>query len=298
MKIMSKKTIIITAAIVCILIFASWILFTRASVKSVPMEYDGIRIMSYNLRYGSSDSDLWYERKGTLVNQILRYNPTSLGIQEGDYLWMDKTDGLPSMLVGYSYVGVGRNDGERDGEFSAIFYKESEVELLDSGNFWLSETPEQPSYGWDASDKRICTWAVFRIKETGFIYTHFNTHLDHKGKEAREMSVQLLLDKINKVDTAVVLTGDFNFLEGTKNYKTLINSDLLWDSRRVADDSMKHGTMNWYLNFNERLLPPIDFCFVCNDFTVNTYRVDNSYFYQGKPVSDHYPVIVDISYDQ
>ncbi|SHK53421.1 endonuclease/exonuclease/phosphatase family protein [Paramaledivibacter caminithermalis] len=229
-----------------------------------------------------------------LIKQILKYKPDSLGIQEGDYGWMNEHDGLPALLEGYSYVGVGRDDGKTLGEYAAIFYLKEKYDIIDSGTFWISETPDTPSMGWDAVANRICTWAILKNKENGEVYTHFNTHLDHVGKQARTEGVKLLIDKISKCQTPFVLTGDFNFMKDSKDYKTIIESDLLLDSKLVAEDTMSHGTINWFLPFNFKYLKPIDFCFVSKDhIKVYKYRVDNSYWADGHPVSDHYPIIVD-----
>lgn len=288
-----KKKIISFLLIAIILLFYS----THISkVKEVPIkEDDQIRIMSYNLRYGWSNYDEWKDRKDLIVEQILRYRPDSIGIQEGDGLWMSEDEGLPKMLNGYAYVGVGRDDGEDSGEYAAIFYLEDQYEVLESGNFWLSETPEQPSRGWDAAANRICTWATLKNIDTGEIYTHYNTHLDHKGEQARIKSVELIMAKLDTMTTPLVLTGDFNFFENSSNYDYIVKTTLLDDSKHLASDSMNHGTMNWFKKINLQLLKPIDFCFVSsNSIQVDTYRVDNTYRISRKPVSDHFPIIVDL----
>lgn len=189
-----------------------WYVFHIPNVKDVPnIENGQIRVMSYNLRYGWSDYDEWIKRKDLLVEQILEYKPDSIGIQEGDDLWMSEDEGLPKLLEGYDYVGVGRDDGKTSGEYAAVFYLKDKYEVINSGNFWLSETPELPSIGWDAVAYRICTWVTLRDKETGDTYTHYNTHLDHKGERARTESTSLIIEKVLSSTTPAVITGDFNF---------------------------------------------------------------------------------------
>lgn len=294
MKYISKRRILVILIIVLLLVV--FYVFHIPKVKTVPSKgEDQIRIMSYNIRYGASDYEQWLKRKQLLADQIMRYLPDSIGIQEGDEYWMSSGDGLPSMLDGYDYVGVGRDDGNTLGEYAAIFYLVEKYDVTRSGTFWLSDTLDVPSIGWDAVANRICTWATFRNKATGEEYTHFNTHLDHVGENARIESVTLLLDEIKKIDTPVVLTGDFNFFEKSDEYDSIIESNMLSDSKYLAEDSMSHGTMNWFMHVNFKLLRPIDFCFITSDeFIVDTYRVDNSVWLNGKPVSDHYPVIVDV----
>ncbi|WAA08816.1 endonuclease/exonuclease/phosphatase family protein [Fervidibacillus albus] len=290
-----KKHKYLFVLLLLLISFVSYILYIP-KVKTVKELQDGqIRIMSYNLRYGASNYEEWMNRKQHLADQIINYMPDSIGIQEGDAYWMSEEDGLPSMLDDYSYVGVGRDDGDTLGEYAAIFYLKDKYEVVDSGTFWLSETPDEVSIGWDAVANRICTWVTLSNKVTGETYTHFNTHLDHVGKTARSKSVDLLLEKIKEFDTPIVLTGDFNFFEKSDAYDKIIESKILSDSKYLASDSMSHGTMNWFLPLNFQLLRPIDFCFVSrNQIIVDTYRVDNSVWVEGKPVSDHYPVIVDM----
>lgn len=294
-----KRKIYIPLIIVAVLAFGAFYILHISKIPEIPVnDGKGIRVMSYNLRYASSDLELWNERKFLIAEQILLYQPDSIGIQEGDYEWMSEYEGLPALLVGYSYVGVGRDDGDSSGEFSAIFYLEDKFVVVDSGTFWISETPEEVSYGWDAANRRICTWATLRNIETGETYTHYNTHLDHKGKIARSEGSGLILDKVKDNPKPFVITGDFNFLQGSSVYRTILDSGLVRDSKHEAEDSMSHGTMNWFLPLNFKLLPPIDFCFISDGFEAETYRVDNSFRLGRVPVSDHFPLIVDLRYKQ
>ncbi|MCT4612955.1 MAG: endonuclease/exonuclease/phosphatase family protein [Clostridia bacterium] len=255
-----------------------------------------LRIVSYNLKYGSSNYDEWKIRKDIIAKQVLKYDPDSIGVQEADSIWMNEEDGLPKIFKGYSYVGVGRDDGDKKGEYAAIFYKTDKYKIKDSGTFWISETPDKPSIGWDAVCNRICTWVTLEDVKTGEIYTHFNLHLDHKGDVARVEGVRLVLERLEEIKTPYILTGDFNFMEGTIAYKMMIRNKEVEDSKYLAEDTMSYGTINWFYNFNFKHLKPIDFCFVSKEkVRVKKYRVDNSYLFNGKPVSDHYPVIVDLS---
>lgn len=286
-----KIEVILAIILVCL-----YYIFHIVKVKPVlELKADNIRIMSYNIKYAGSDYEQWEKRKDKLAQQILEYRPDSIGIQEGDYEWMSEYGGLPELLEGYDFVGVGRDDGGSLGEYAAIFYLRDKYEVIDEGTFWLSETSETPSLGWDAACNRICTWVLLRNKDTGEVYKHYNTHLDHVGKVARIKGINLLLNEIEKCEIPFVLTGDFNITQDSSNYKLIIDSGLLEDSKFAAKDSMSHGTMNWFLHVNFKHFKPIDFCFVSKeDIEVDTYRVDNTYWVAGHPVSDHYPVIVDL----
>ena len=104
----------------------------------------------------------------------------------------DLTEGLPE----YGWVGVGRDDGQEAGEFNPVFYRKDKYDLVDSGTFWLSETPELPSLGWNGGCNRLCTWVILREKATGFTYAHVNTHLDNASEEARVNGAKLVREKI------------------------------------------------------------------------------------------------------
>ena len=154
---------------------------------------------TYNLR-NKNDGDAqkgngWDVRK-TVVAQLLQYHEFDIfGTQECFY---QQLQDLKELLPGYEYVGIGRDDGKQGGEHSAIFYRTDKFEAVESGNFWLSETPDKPGLGWDAACVRICTWAHFRCRETGFEFLFFNLHMDHVGVKARVESAKLVQQKMRE----------------------------------------------------------------------------------------------------
>ncbi|GAB5453194.1 MAG: endonuclease/exonuclease/phosphatase family protein [Halioglobus sp.] len=249
--------------------------------------------MSYNLRYG--DAGLLVEedsRKYPLTDSINEHKPDFLGVQEANEPWMEV---LPDLLPDYSYVGVGRDDGIASGERSAIFYLKDKWTVLESGDFWLSPTPEEPFYGWGANHRRICTWAFLQNLVTGEIVAHFNTHLDHESEEARINGTRLILDRVAQTPYPVVFTGDLNFLEGSSLYEE-IQATSLSDTRFLAAEQLPYGTINYFLPDVGDLGIVIDFIFVQPEyFDVFKYEVDYSRKMGGIAVSDHYPVIVDLA---
>lgn len=257
-----------------------------------PREATTLKVMSYNLRYG--DNGLLVEdntRKTPLIASIKQHKPDFLGVQEANEPWMQI---LPEALSDYAYVGVGRDDGKAAGEHAAIFYRKDKYDVLESGTFWLSDTPEEPSYGWGANHRRICTWAYFRNLKTGEIIAHFNTHLDHQVEEARVNGVALILDRLQRSPYPVVLSGDFNFLEGTNQYKVIESADML-DTKHTAAISEPYGTFNFFKENDRDYNIVIDIIFSQKDeFSVKSYRVDHSAEFNGLPVSDHYPVIAEL----
>lgn len=154
-----------------------------------------LSIMSFNLRYDepADGENQWTKRKESCVKMITNIQPSIFGIQEGLY---NQVSYLAENLHNYKYVGVGRDDGHSSGEFAAIFFDTNHFELLENNHFWLSETPETPSLGWDANNIRIVTWAKLKdILNNTVIYV-FNTHFDHKGETAQQKSSELLNKKI------------------------------------------------------------------------------------------------------
>ncbi len=179
---------------------------TNTSAQSAP-----VSVMSYNIRLDvASDGDnAWPKRKELLASQVAFHAPDVIGTQEGlphQVAW------LRERLPAYGMVGEGRDGGDT-GEYSAIFYNRARLRVEESGTFWLSPTPNQPSKGWDTAIQRICSWARFKNRETGQEFWAFNTHLDHRGAVARAEGLKLIqrtIDSLNTDNLPFVLTGDFN----------------------------------------------------------------------------------------
>jgi endonuclease/exonuclease/phosphatase family metal-dependent hydrolase len=253
-----------------------------------PKTENTVRIMTFNLLCRGTGEKSMLSRKGIVAQTIAEYYPDSIGVQEATPAWMLW---LRTQLPEYDYVGVGRDDGHILGEFAAIFYLKDKYKVVDSGNFWLSETPDVPSKGWDAGCNRICTWVVLENKVTGEQYAHINTHLDNTGALARQNGVAMILEKAATFDIPTVCTGDFNLREGSSLYKTLV-AGTLHDSKFLAPDSISHATYN---DFQPTSDPQniIDFILVNNKVTPLVYRVVSAGI-DGKMVSDHYPVYSDM----
>ena len=189
-----------------------YLLLSLTVLVSLSLQAQDLSVISYNIRYNSSNdgADLWDLRKEELVGQLKQHAPSTFGLQEAMLVQMQYLD---TELESYDYVGVGREDGDTAGEFSAIFYQKDRFEVRQSGTFWLSETPEKVSTGWDAALPRICTYAKFYDRELHQSFWHFNTHFDHMGEVARDESARLILTKIEELtnpEDRVVVTGDFN----------------------------------------------------------------------------------------
>lgn len=259
------------------------------------VDYNGnsdVNVMSFNMRYDepADEENQWDNRKEAILTMINEMQPAIMGIQEGLH---NQVRYLDDSLSEYQFVGVGRDDGHSSGEYAAIFYKTNYFELLDNDNFWLSETPETPSRGWDANNIRICTWAKLKdISNNKIIYV-FNTHFDHKGKTSQQQSSELLVQKIQEIaeaDAPVFITGDFNVLIGNKRLNPITRN--YFAANRFAEISDDNKSFNaWGRGIISR---NIDFIFYQNAQAVAYKTLVKNY---GVPyISDHYPIISHFNY--
>ncbi len=250
-----------------------------------------ITVMSYNVYINGNNLRAPDVRADYVAQTITKYAPDSFGVQEADKKW---TDRLEFRLPEYGRVGTYRDDGIEAGESSSIFYLKDKYTVIETGNFWLSETPDVPSMGWDAACPRLCTYALLEDIETGFRYAHFNLHTDHVGTQARAESVKLITQKIGQLypDVPVVVTGDFNTDEGSDDYNTLCNSGLI-DTKQVASLTDNGPTYHGYSLITGS--KPIDFIFV-NGYasSVKSYTIDKT-LYCLQYSSDHHPIIAEIT---
>jgi len=249
-----------------------------------------LKVMTYNLRvdFGGDGENNWQFRREMLAGQIKFHQPDFLGTQEGK---ANQLAYLLKQLPGYGYIGISRDSSDTVGEFSAIFFNMAKFNVIKQSTFWLSDTPEKKSKGWDAALERICTYALFEEIGTGQRLFVFNTHLDHIGETARANSVKLIQQKINELNTdklPIILMGDFNAEPNSGPYKIATQS--LADSRKVSKDKPigPAGTFNGF-KFDEPVTKLIDYIFVSNDFEVLKYAVltDSK---DGRYPSDHLPV--------
>ena len=158
-----------------------------------------IKVLSYNIRYNNPNDgkDIWDNRKESIVDFINHEDFDFAGLQEVTFSQLQY---IEDKLVNYSYHGVGRDDGKQKGEFAPIFYNKNRYKLISGNTFWLSETPNTISVGWDASMERICTYALFEEKKSKRKFYVFNTHFDHIGVIARKKSAQLIIDYVNSLN--------------------------------------------------------------------------------------------------
>lgn len=252
-----------------------------------------LKVISYNVRYtgepATDGENHWDYRRHASINMVREERPALIGTQE---VLAGQLEFLRENLPEYEAVGVGRDDGISAGEHMAIFYRKEAVEMIDWGTFWLSETPEKPTMGWDAACHRTCTWARLRDKASGKKFALMNTHLDHIGKVAREQSIRLLMQRMAELvgaDTPVVMTGDFNSTTDQEIYSPLKAS--MQDAREVATRSDRRSTFNGW----GRGSGVIDHIFV-RGAKVDRFEVLCDKNYGAPYISDHYPVAAEIRF--
>lgn len=255
-----------------------------------------IRVASYNLRYENSNDgeNSWTNRKEHVKALIQFHDFDIFGTQEG---LIGQLKGIAE-LQQYAFTGHGRDDGQEAGEHSAIFYKKDRFKLLNSGDFWLSQTPDKPTLGWDAQCcKRICSWGKFNDLKTRKEFYFFSVHFDHQGKEARRQSGYLMVQKIKEIagKLPVICVGDFNSTPETEQIVTM--QTILNDSREITKEP-PYGPMGTTNGF--RFEAPrdfrIDYIFVSSNFRVQKYGVLTDSYEQRYP-SDHFPIMSEIVFN-
>ena len=271
-------------------ILSVFILFTiSSSIYSQPHT-----IISYNIRYDNNwdVENSWKIRRMKISQKLIQYSPSIVGIQEG---LLNQVQYIDSSLINYDYVGVGRDDGKEKGEFCAIYFDTTRYVLLKNSTFWLSETPDTISVGWDAALERICTYGLFKDRITRKAFWVFNTHFDHIGIIAREKSSELILKRINKINRQslpVILMGDFNSIPNSPPVKEIITE--LSDALQISMEKL-HGPRGTFNGFNEDLPieQRIDYIFT-NKLKVLSYTHINDRLDNNRHISDHLPVMIKI----
>ena len=248
--------------------------------------------MTFNLRYDnpSDGENRWELRKQEVAEMILHYRPSIVGIQEGLY---DQVVFLASMLAGYRFIGAGRDDGFRAGEYSAVFYDSTHWSILRENTFWLSQNPHTVSKGWDAACNRICTYGAFRHRISGDTFFVFNTHFDHVGKLAREKSSELIrsvMDSVTMPQSRVIVMGDFNAEPDDASIRTL--KLRLQDSREISAQKPygPAGTFNGFAT-DKTITKRIDYILTKNLAVKEHLHIDDRRQNQLY-LSDHLPVFV------
>ena len=254
-----------------------------------------LKLMTYNIRLDidSDGENNWSNRKEFFCSQMQFYEPDIFGVQEAK---PNQVIDIASALPQYNYIGIGR-DGIGQGESSNIYYKKERFQLLQNSTFWLSETPDVISKGWDAAFNRVCTYALFKDLKTKKSFWVFNTHLDHIGEMARTNGIQLILSKIATLNIQkypVFFMGDFNSKPNEE--RIIYLKKMMLDTREISEEKPfgPTGTFNGFKH-NEPVTDCIDYLFISknSNFKVIKFAVLSDSKNLKYP-SDHLPVYVEL----
>ena len=270
-------------------------------------DYNELSVISFNIRVRGGLSELinpnsWSRRKSATPAMIKDQCPDIFGVQEA---LSDQLTYVGDNLPNYSYVGVGREDGkeiseitdsEASGEIMAIFYNTSKIKLLEWGTYWLSETPDEPSYGWGAVYRRTMTWAKMEMKYSGKKFFYVNTHLDSDEALARKNGLKLIIDKIAEKNTdnlPVVLTGDFNIIPTDTVLDDVLGKAEMLDARTTATKTDNLATFNGLGDEEERV---IDYIYYRGFSSCPEYETIVKQYANIQYISDHYPIIAKLMF--
>ena len=255
-----------------------------------------ISVMTYNIKWDNTNDTVnnWNDRKEAMVDLLKHYQPNIIGMQE---VVNGQLNYLVTNLPNFASIGVGREDGKEKGEYSPILYDTELLKVVKSSTFWLSDTPDKISVGWDAALERICTYALFEDLKTKKQFWVFNTHFDHIGVVAREKSAELIVSKmkdINVDNLPVVLMGDLNLTPDET--PILYLKDALTDGHSITEKKF-YGPTGTFNGFDQDrvLTNRIDYIFV-DSFKVLEYMHIDDRMENNKHISDHLPVLATISF--
>jgi endonuclease/exonuclease/phosphatase family metal-dependent hydrolase len=269
-------------------LFCLFFFFTLSSIAQSELLF-----LTYNIRFDNPKDghSAWPNRKSIMIDSLKHLNGSIYCFQEvlnGQY------EDFKMGLLGYESYGVGRDNGKKKGEMAPVFYKKSDWNCLEKGTFWLSETPEKPSKGWDASLPRIVTWVKLQHQTSSKILFVFNTHFDHKGAEARRQSGLLLAQKAKDLagSHAYVICGDLNLTPEHAAYQALTQT--LIDSKKAT--KKVNGTEYTFAGFEVQNPPKplhrIDYIFVSKSMIINSYSCPDWNQDSEHWLSDHRPVFI------
>lgn len=256
------------------------------------------RAATYNIRYDAAadktTGNHWDARKEAVAKLILKHGFDIVGTQEG---MTKQVIELKKLLPGFDYIGHPYG-GKNDHHNAAILFRTNQFELMDAGVFWLSETPDVPSIGWDANDRRICQWAKFKEKKSGEVFFYFNTHFFWRLKVARAESGPLIARKIAEIagDHPVICVGDFNSTAETSQI-TVLKAELL-DAYNASKNGRK-GVTDTNLGggvFQGNPKDRIDYILVSKNIAVTDYEVYSDNYNGDRYPSDHLPVSCIVSF--
>lgn len=296
-----------------------WPNFARAAderVKLAPVVGKPLTVMTFNIRYGTAGDgeNRWSARREILYKTIKDADPDLLGVQEALTFQVKE---IQEAVPGYSFVGVGRDDGKEKGEYSGLFYRTERFEKVKDGTFWLSPTPDKVgSKGWDAALPRIATWAILRDKTAPeapaaardcSTLLVVNSHWDHMGEQARLESGKLIKNMMPKLHPCGpgILMGDFNTNDNTKPYDAVVSppnpdttpaeSIRLIDAYREVHKQLQPDEATFHEFGGKTQGRRIDYIFHTPELAAKKAQIIHTQV-NGHYPSDHFPVVVKLEW--
>lgn len=284
----------------------AWLSIAGPATTAVAAELP-LRFVTFNIRGATANpvegEEKWEVRR-PLVGDILNgaisdaEGETLIGLQEVHHRQLVD---LKEDLGGWEHIGVGRDDGNEGGDYTPILYDGNALDLVWNETKWLSETPDEPSFGWGASNRRTYSIAVLEHKETEQRFIAVNTHLDHQVPEARVNGLKLIIDRLKATreeygDLAIGFTGDFNSEEGQDAHKEMEREGYLRDLYEVASDHKgPDATFTGFVDTDRK--KRIDYIYFGPEdakWDVGTYEVKENKI-DGVLASDHRAVLGDLT---
>ena len=294
--------LVIAAAILSPLQFMGYFSYKRIQAEAKAPDYvegDPITLMSANIRRqeklfsgdkADTGSHRWWKRAKYFLENVHSVKPDILGCQE---VQPKQYEFLSDHLRGYRSVVTYRDKRKGASESCPIFYNAKRFSLLESGTFWLSETPTKMSKSWGSAHYRICTFVVLKDKD-GTTFSVYNTHPDWDCAEARVKQIEVIAKKVKERGGKAIVLGDLNSVKGTENGDAALSSleEILKDSKDFNGGVSYGDTFNDY-GGSERL--PLDYIYLPADANVlSVGKVDK--VYDGVYPSDHFPIFAKIKF--
>lgn len=278
-------------------VFTALVLVSCARMNAKEKDNTNLVAMSYNIRSDidgklSDGSNSWCYRQDASYDLFKEFAPDVCGMQE---VRPHQKYDMEMNCPGYVFIGVGRDDGLKKGEHMLIAFRKKSLKLLDWGTYWLSETPDVPSIGWDAAYPRTATWAKFKHLATGKEFFFVNTHLDNKGPQAKRNGLALIVNSIaamNPDKLPMILTGDFNMTPGDEKMADL--EKVMQSARTVAEQSDTAYSFNDFGKSDHHWI--LDYIYINRFSACKTFKVINKQFRSIPYISDHYPIITTLEW--
>lgn len=281
-----------------------------AAIVLAPVE---LKVMTYNIRYGTANDGVnaWPNRREALIGLIKKHDPDVLGVQEA---LAGQIDELKAALPEHEVLGVGRDDGIRKGEYSAIFTRRSKLGLREGGTRWISDEPLRPgSLAFDAKITRVFTWGDY-FTPGGTRILLMNCHLDHQSEKARLLGARQMQTFAASRGLETLIMGDFNSSQTDAPIKTLLDRNDFGNSVKLPGEWInlaasvpKNGPWGTFNGFKPTQTdgPMIDHIFYSKSYELDrsdpngwvskgwelmSVEIDRT-LVNGRVPSDHFPVI-------